>query len=92
MNYIPDLYGKAEARPCLSLVADAFAYAQLSKRLSGVPEDTVASRYLKALKATNDALRHPTEALHDSTIAAVIMFSVYEVIFSFASLPVIVRH
>jgi hypothetical protein len=80
-EYLPQLYNDITPDSALFPVVHAVAIANLSRELRA-PELQIEaqSQYARALAATNSALACPKTAIQDSTLASVLLLSLFETI------------
>ncbi|KAJ5341491.1 hypothetical protein N7541_010615 [Penicillium brevicompactum] len=80
--YLPDLLRK-DPSPALRASITALGLASISGQ-QAIPKSnrSIVAAYGKALCVINDALRNPTTAISDSTLTAVSVLSLYEMITS----------
>jgi hypothetical protein len=80
-EFLPDLYRETDEGSCLNLATNAVAKAYITNLSHAVPDRNELVRiYGRALRSTNDALKDPQERVKDSTIIAVWLLAIHEVV------------
>ena len=82
-EYLPGLYSPSGQEEHLSASVEAVGLASLANELdSGEIHEESKARYIRAIQATNVALRCPVSATKDSTLVSVLLLGLFEAIAS----------
>jgi len=83
LNFVPEMYKENHAEDsCLRLATTAVASAYFSHLAHGLPNNKeLAHIYGRALRAINFSLQDPKERVKDSTIIAVWLLGIIEVLY-----------
>ncbi|KUJ12642.1 uncharacterized protein LY89DRAFT_738414 [Mollisia scopiformis] len=84
LDFLPDVYKEINDESCLSATTVAFAKAYITNLSQQQPDKEQIHTYGHALNLTNAALRDPVERVKDSTLIAVWLLGIHEILISSA--------